>query len=179
MNRLMTLAEENGFSHFGKANMSAFTPLNEVREMCSSDRCGKYGENWACPPGCGTIGHARELISRYGSGIIVQTTGLLADEFDYEGMQSISQRHKKSFESFARQAKILFPDCLALTAGPCTICAKCTYPSRPCRFPSKRLSSMEAFGLWVSDICLKSGLEYNYGALTMTYTSCVLYNEER
>ena len=40
MTRLMTLAEENGFSHFGIANMCAFTPLNVVREMCSCDRCG-------------------------------------------------------------------------------------------------------------------------------------------
>ena len=65
-----------------------------------------------------------------------------------------------------------------LTAGCCTICAKCTYPDKPCRYPSKRLSSMEAFGLFVSDICARSGLGYNYGPRTMTYTSCLLYSEE-
>lgn len=37
---------------------------------------------------------------------------------------------------------------------------------------------MEAYGLWVSDICRQSGLEYNYGAQTMTYTACVLCREE-
>ena len=63
-------------------------------------------------------------------------------------------------------------------AGCCTICAKCTYPDKPCRYPSKRLSSMEAFGLFVSDICARSGLGYNYGPRTMTYTSCLLYSEE-
>lgn len=178
MTQLMTLAEENGFSHFGPANMSAFTVLSEVRDMCSSGRCGKYDQNWACPPACGTIEHARKMISQYSHGIIVQTTGVLEDEFDYEGMQSISGRHKKSFENFARQAKLTCPGCLALTAGTCTICSKCTYPDRPCRYPSRRLSSMEAYGLWVSDICARSGLKYNYGARTITYTSCVLYNEE-
>ena len=65
-----------------------------------------------------------------------------------------------------------------LTAGCCTICAKFTYPDKPCRYPSKRLSSMEAFGLFVSDICARSGLGYNYGPRTMTYTSCLLYSEE-
>ena len=30
----------------------------------------------------------------------------------------------------------------------------------------------------VSDICTRSGLAYNYGPRTMTYTSCVLYNKE-
>lgn len=58
------------------------------------------------------------------------------------------------------------------------MCAKCTYPDKPCRYPSKRLSSMEAFGLFVSDICARSGLGYNYGPRTMTYTSCLLYSEE-
>ena len=74
-----------------------------------------------------------------------------------------------------------FADMSALTplkAGCCTICAKCTYPDKPCRYPSKRLSSMEAFGLFVSDICARSGLGYNYGPRTMTYTSCLLYSEE-
>ena len=50
--------------------------------------------------------------------------------------------------------------------------------NRPCRYPTKRLSSMEAYGLLVSDVCTRSGLAYNYGARTMTYTSCVLYNKE-
>ena len=68
--------------------------------------------------------------------------------------------------------------CLPLTAGSCTLCARCTYPDRPCRYPTKRLSSMEAYGLFVSDICTRSGLAYNYGPRTMTYTSCVLYNKE-
>lgn len=74
-----------------------------------------------------------------------------------------------------------FADMSALTpleAGCCTICAKCTYPDKPCRYPSKRLSSMEAFGLFVSDICARSGRGYNYGPRTMTYTSCLLYSEE-
>ena len=33
---------------------------------------------------------------------------------------------------------------------------------------------MEAYGLLVSDVCLKSGVKYYYGPKTMTYTSCIL-----
>ena len=73
-----------------------------------------------------------------------------------------------------------FADMSALTPPEAVreMCAKCTYPDKPCRYPSKRLSSMEAFGLFVSDICARSGLGYNYGPRTMTYTSCLLYSEE-
>ena len=77
-----------------------------------------------------------------------------------------------------RQARLLLPDCLPLSAGACTVCRRCTCPDRPCRFPDKRMSSMEAYGLLVGDVCLRSGLSYNYGPRTMTYTSCLLYTEE-
>lgn len=175
MERLMSLAGENGFSHWAAADLSAFVPLPSVREMCAADRCGQYGKNWACPPECGSLEAAWQEIGRYRQGLLVQTTGFLADDFDYDGIQRTAEAHRKAFQNFARQARLLHPGCLPLTAGACTLCARCTCPGRPCRFPGKRLSSMEAYGLWVSDICVKSGLPYNYGPQTITYTACVLF----
>ena len=100
------------------------------------------------------------------------------DDFDYATIEAVGAAHKRRFAGFARQMRRAYPGCLPLTAGSCTLCARCTYPDRPCRYPTKRLSSMEAYGLLVSDVCTRSGLAYNYGARTMTYTSCVLYNKE-
>ena len=39
------------------------------------------------------------------------------------------------------------------------------------------LSSMEAYGLLVSNVCRSSGLEYYYGPLTLTYSACILTKE--
>ena len=55
MNDPETLAAQNGFSHWAQLNMAAAVPLEAVRDMCASGRCGRYGHNWACPPGCGSI----------------------------------------------------------------------------------------------------------------------------
>lgn len=63
---------------------------------------------------------------------------------------------------------------LALGAGCCTQCAKCTYPDEPCRFPEKMVSSMEAYGMLVIEICQKNGLTYYYGPDKMAYTGCFL-----
>ncbi len=60
-------------------------------------------------------------------------------------------------------------------AGACTICETCTWPERPCHFPDKMVSSMEAYGLVVSDVCKPAGIPYYYGPLTLTYSSCVLF----
>lgn len=178
MNDPETLAAGNGFSHWAQLNMTAAVPMTAVRDMCAADRCGRFGHNWACPPGCGSIETAARHIARYDAGILVQTTGTLCDDFDYASIEGIGAAHKRRFADFARQMRRLHPGCLPLTAGTCTLCASCTYPDRPCRYPAKRLSSMEAYGLLVSDVCIRSGLAYNYGPRTMTYTSCVLYNKE-
>ena len=176
--KLSALAEENGFSQWAAADMAALVPRQEVRDMCSADRCGRWNNNWACPPACGDLSAAAAAIGGFSAGILLQTTGTLEDDFDYEAMEDIQRRHKRSFTDFARQARLLVGESLPLSAGSCTVCRRYTYPDRPCRFPQKRFSSMEAFGLLVSDVCLRSGLQYNYGARTMTYTSCLLYNRE-
>ncbi len=78
------------------------------------------------------------------------------------------------FRTLSRQARILYPDCLPMAAGSCTICQQCTYPDRPCRFPDRMFPSMEACGLVINDVCRDSGMPYDYGAGTITYTSCIL-----
>lgn len=100
MTKLMTLAAENGFSHWAPAAMDALTPRIEVRDMCRADRCGQWNANWACPPHCGTLEETAAAIRRFTAGLLVQTTGTLADDFDYEGMEAVQRRHKKSFSAW-------------------------------------------------------------------------------
>ena len=173
---IIALAHEAGFDHVGKLNTDALTARNEVRDMCAVDRCGAFGRSWSCPPGCGSIEHCQKRMSAYSAGLLLQTTGQMEDEFDLETIAETQEKHKKQFYNLVRQLRILDPGCLPLTAGCCDLCFKCTYPSRPCRFPGKMLSSMEAYGLLVSEVCTQSGLGYYYGPKTITYTSCVLTN---
>ena len=176
MQRVLELARELGFTTAAPLNMAALTIRSEVRDMCAWDRCRSYGKNWSCPPACGTLEVCAQRISAYSRGILVQTTGEMEDDFDAQSIGDTYLRHKTAFEALARQTRALYPGCLPLTAGACMLCRKCTYPDRPCRFPGKRLSSMEAFGLLVSDVCVQSGVKYNHGPKTITYTSCVLFD---
>ena len=64
---------------------------------------------------------------------------------------------------------------MTLSAGTCTLCKECTYPDAPCRFPDKRLVSMEAAGLVVSEVCTQAGIDYNHGPQTIAYSGCVLF----
>ena len=104
----------------------------------------------------------------------MQTQGEVEDSFDFEAMQEIEAAHKSHFDqryaSLRRQGACV----LALGAGCCTKCQICTYPGSPCRFPDDMTSSMEAYGILVTEVCQKCGLPYYYGPNKMAYTSCFL-----
>ena len=174
MEQLIREALDSGFSQAGELNVEALVFMPEVREMCSADRCRQYGKNWRCPPGCGSIEEAAARAARYSRGVLVQTVGKMEDDFDYEAIQAASEKHKSDFAALVDKLRRRYPDILPMGAGTCTLCERCTYPDAPCRHPDQSISSMEAYGLWVSKVCERSGVPYYYGKQTVTYTSCYL-----
>lgn len=171
---LLKLAENCGFDHFGMLNVSALEFNPAVREMCSAGKCGMYGKCWTCPPGCGTLEESAEKAARYQRGVLLQTTGQLEDEFDVETMMDAEKVQKERFLAFVSALRDVYPDCLPMSSGACTMCPTCTYPDAPCRAPQLAIPSMEAYGLVVSKTCEDSGMKYYYGPATITYSGCVL-----
>jgi predicted metal-binding protein len=101
----------------------------------------------------------------------------LEDSFDIENMLDAAESHKKRFAQAVELMRAYDPECLPMGAGGCNLCRKCAYPDEPCRFPDKAFTSMEAYGLYVAAECKKAGLEYNYGPNSLTYSSCILFND--
>ena len=168
------LAEETGFSHWGFFKAEGLRFLPEVRDMCSANRCNRYEKCWSCPPGCGTLEESKEKAAKYSWGILLQTTAELEDDYDGETMMEADELQKQRLETFC--TKIAGKeDMLPMGSGSCTICKTCTYPDAPCRFPERMITSMEAYGLVVSDVCQLADTPYYYGPLTITYSSCVLF----
>ena len=122
----------------------------------------------------GYIKECEKKLKKYTKGYILQTTGYLDGPFDAEGMQDASEKHESAVKKFNIEIKRICPHALLLGAGGCKICKECTYPDKECRFPELLISSMEAFGMLVSDVCKANGLPYYYGKNTLTYVACVL-----
>ena len=177
---LTRLAEAIGFSYIKEVNMQALIPRNEVRAMCRENRCQRYKKSWSCPPSpiCGSPERMRERFAAYSHGLLVQTCGRMADAFDMDIIRETEKRQKRNFDALVRQTGLLGVSCLPLSSGSCTRCRKCTYPDRPCRFPDRLYPSMEACGLWVSEVCSSSGLDYKHGENTITYTACLLFDQK-
>jgi predicted metal-binding protein len=177
MEKIITAARQAGFTCAAPLKAETLRFLPEVRAMCNPEQCRHYGTNWMCPPGCGTLEECAARAVGFEEGIIVQSVGDVEDSFDVEGMQRIQEQHQKRFQALAAVLCAAYPDVLPLGAGSCTLCPTCSYPGAPCRFPGKALSSMEANGLWVSDVCEKNGVPYNYGPNKMAFTSCILVKD--
>ena len=171
---LCAMALDAGFTTAAPLNVTTLEVHEEVRAMCASDKCHAYGKNWTCPPECGTLEQCAARMKPYQSGLLLQTTGQLEDSFDYEGMMGIESRHRAALHTFAVQLRALYPGALCLGAGGCRVCKTCAHPA-PCRFPDRACSSMEAYGLLVTEVCTRNNAPYYHGPNTITYTACVLY----
>ena len=171
---LMEQAKAAGFTHVAPLKVSTLDLKQEVRDMCAVNSCGMYGKRWSCPPGCGELEDLRQRLKEYSGGILIQNVGNLEDNFDAETMMETEAIHKKCLLNLQQELLKQKADVLVLGAGCCTHCKECTYPDAPCRFPEKMVSSMEAYGMVVADVCRANGVKYYYGPLTIAYTSCVL-----
>lgn len=143
---LEKLALDSGFTHAVPLDTTTISLKQEVRDMCKNG-CQQYARRWSCPPGCGSLNELREMICHYKKGILVQTVTELEDEFDWDGMIKAQNRHQEHFHLFLEKLCAFNPEFLPLGTGCCMICKTCSYPDAPCRFPQKRISSMEACGM--------------------------------
>ena len=172
INKIIEQAKHYGFDEAAYLNVSSINLYDEVRNMCEENKCRQYNTNWSCPPGCGDLEEGRQKLANYSMGVIVQTVGEIEDSLDYESMMDIEKKHKKHFYYFYKIIKETYKDALAFGSGCCTVCSKCTYPKDKCRFPKQCVSSMEAYGMLVSEICKLNNIKYYYGLNKIAYTSC-------
>lgn len=174
MREWIEIAEQCGFTKAAPLRMDTLKPMPMVRDACASNTCRAYGSNWTCPPFCGTLEECDEKMQRYSNGILLQTVGKLEKQIDTKGYARVEREHLSHLNSFAEIIRRDYPDALCLGAGGCRVCKTCVFPE-PCRFPQKAISSMEAYGLFVTQVCRDNGMNYYYGPMTIAYSACVLF----
>ena len=166
-----------GFSHAALVDVSTLVARDEVRDMCAADKCRGYGRNWSCPPGCGTIPECSARMHSYDWGVITQITLDMEDSMDIEAWTEAGRRFHEGQAKLNEELHAVYSDVLALGGAGCSICKECTYPDAPCRFPEKRMSGMEGYGLVVSEVCQANGIRYYYGPDTITFSGMFLIRD--
>jgi predicted metal-binding protein len=176
ISEIIALAKDCGFDHAAPLDVRTLRLLPEGRDMCAADRCHTYNKTWNCPPGAGSLEELRERCARYSAGLLVQTVGTREDEFDFEAITETNKRHEANFQRLTKALKERLPALLPMGLAACRRCDKCTWPDEPCRFPEEVFPPMEAYGLYVSQVCKDNNMKYYYGKDCISFTSCYLFN---
>ena len=149
----------------------------DIRDMCAPDKCRNgYGKSWSCPPAAAPLDELSEKAKGFAKGVLVQTICRMEDPFDFESVMESAKEHGRHFVALADALREAGEHIFPMGAGSCRRCEKCTYPDQPCRFPDRMITSMEASGLFVSQVCKDNHLPYYYGENTVAYTSCILFH---
>lgn len=171
----LSKAQACGFDAAAFLDPQMLTAREDVRDMCAENKCGAYHKNWTCPPTCGTVEECQAKMRSYRHGIILQSIGHMTKTIDSKCYRETEQRHLRQLYAFAEEIRSQYPNALCLGAGGCRVCRQCAFPE-PCRFPERAISSMEGYGLFVTQVCRDAGISYYYGEKTRPYTACVLYD---
>lgn len=152
----------------------------EYREKCAMNVCGHYQTSWSCPPAIESAELMIRRLQSYPEGLVFSKVYPLEDPYDYPSMEKALQDIMK--QTLMLQERLVHEHLRGqyeiLASGSCMICAKCTYPDQPCRFPDKMLISMQALGLDVADLANKVQMTYYQGPKTITYFVTVFFHPE-
>lgn len=171
--RWLEKAKEIGFDVAVHLDPQALIAREDVRAMCAENKCGAYGKNWTCPPAIGTLDACQEKMRQYKRGILLQTVGHMTKPVDSQCYRKTERRHMENFYALSDAIRKEHPNVLCLGASGCRVCRQCAYPE-PCRFPERAVSSMEGYGLFVTQVCRDAGIPYHHGERTIAYTACIL-----
>ena len=111
-------------------------------KLCEENLCGKYGTNWACPPGFDE--HMDTLSRDYDSAILMSRT-FPCDPKDRETVEGFNSLMKAAMRRAITALRGAGFSCRGLADGGCDLCAECAYPE-PCRHPDLLLPSISVVG---------------------------------
>lgn len=172
-NKLIQIALNTGFTKAVFIKNLFLECKPELRAYCNAKDCPNHGQNWVCPPGCGTLEECEKKIRDFAQGLLVQSITSLTPPTELNTYKDLGTAHNLRF---LRLIEAVRHDCrqfLPLTTGGCVLCKSCSYPE-PCRKPDLKMESLSAFGIDVFALCQKAGLEYSFREDTLYLTALLL-----
>lgn len=171
----ISAAKDLGFTNAVTISADIIACDDDIRALCAPDKCGNYGSGWICPPGCGSMEKCRETVAGYKNAILLQSVSGDVDFNNSGEMLGVTQEHNRLAVKLFDKIREEQGDAYLLTTGGCDLCEKCTFPDEPCRIPGKNRGSLSAFGINVTKLCEKAGMEFSFAAGIMRMMACILY----
>jgi predicted metal-binding protein len=115
-----------------------------VAEECRS--CKRYSFKSSCPPNIPDIEYYKKLIPSYKNGLLIYERFKIDDKTKWKELGEFSSKliHRYLLKTRNELLASGYVFNLALTAGSCKICEKCSFP---CAHPDLRLVPIEGTGI--------------------------------
>ena len=140
------------------------------RRMCEDNLCGKYGTNWACPPGFDE--HMDTLAEGFSSALLVSRT-FPCDPHDEGKVQEFNTLMKTTVRGILSRLRDAGIGCRGFSDGGCDICPECTYPE-PCRHPDLVLPSVSIVGIDMESYLASVGETFEFRDDAVTFYGVIL-----
>lgn len=152
-------------------------PEEKIRRFCIENKCGCYGNHLMCPPFVGTIPEAAEKISAFTNAILIQYSKCLNVRTDTVGLNATKRTlHDIILKTeHYLQTNMGSAALLGLIGGSCELCNPCAgFMGKPCPYPSRARTSMEALGIDVIALLERLDLDGKFYADKITWTGMIL-----
>lgn len=160
---------------FAYLKTKQLTFLERVREICRTE-CPRYGTSWSCPPAVGSVEECKRRCSRFSDVFVFSTIAEVDDIANMEETLATREVHEEITRQVNRIFRKRFGETIALSTESCDICARCSYPEKPCRHPEQMFPCVESYGILVTELAELGGMEFQNGANVVTWFSVILYN---
>ncbi|MEG1887468.1 MAG: DUF2284 domain-containing protein [Oscillospiraceae bacterium] len=126
--------------------------------------CGKYGNNWMCPPNIPNIDYPK-MFSEYNEGLFVVLTNDMSDKKNYDAIRTESSIivHKALLELEKWMWNHNCSNAISFGAGSCKLCKGGCGKER-CNNPYMARSPLEATGVNVIKSARKVGIDIRFPA---------------
>ena len=139
-------------------------------KLCEENLCGKYGTNWACPPGFDE--HMDTLSDGFSSALLISRT-FPCDLKDKDAVEGLNNEMKSAIRMILSRLRDAGIGCRGLADGGCDLCPECAYPE-PCRHPDMLLPSVSVVGIDMESYLASIGERFEFRDDSVTFYGVVL-----
>lgn len=149
--------------------------LEKVRYICRTE-CERYGKSWSCPPAVGSVEECKKKCLTYPQALVFTTLAEVSDASILSETLATRTGHEKITRALCEELKKRGAECLALSSESCQICESCAYPE-PCRHPDIAIPCVESYGILVTEIAEKCGIDFYYDNQVVTWFGIIFFRE--
>ncbi|WP_026894036.1 DUF2284 domain-containing protein [Clostridiisalibacter paucivorans] len=138
----------------------------KVREYCIENKCGKYGQNFMCPPIVGRVEDMKKEILTHKEGLLIFYEVYAQDVKKEHFIKKSAIEFHKVMLKLEKIANLVGNTITrAYIAGNCRLCFPCKIKIgyEHCPYPEKSRTSMEAAGINVIETCSNLGIDVKFG----------------